>query len=132
MQQLPFSFIFVLFTDNEIAFCYYNKSIDLQIRPKTAYGIHRKSQKQEGSIMIAIERLKERIESWKEDFEKLKEENEKLKEENETLKSGSAEGGASAEELAKKDETIGRLRDELEQKDIEIEAIISKVEALLD
>jgi hypothetical protein len=35
-------------------------------------------------------------------------------------------------ELAKKDETIGRLRDELEQKDIEIEAIISKVEALLD
>ena len=52
--------------------------------------------------MIAIERLKERIESWKEDFEKLKEENEKLKEENETLKSGSAEGGASAEELAKR------------------------------
>ena len=84
--------------------------------------------------MSAIERLKEKVEHMRENFLKLEKENASLKKELKTAEqSGSSE---ELEELKKeliaKDDLIATLRQEIEKKDAEIEAIISKVEALLD
>jgi len=84
--------------------------------------------------MSALERLKEKVEHMRENFVKLEEENASLKKELEAARqnSSSEELEELKKELIAKDDLIATLRQEIENKDAEIEAIISKVEALLD
>ena len=84
--------------------------------------------------MSALERLKEKVEHMRENFVRLEEENASLKKELEAARqnSSSEELEELKKELIAKDDLIATLRQEIENKDAEIEAIISKVEALLD
>ena len=88
--------------------------------------------------MSALQRLQEKIEQWKRDHETLKLQNSELKAQLE----GSADMAATQEalqaELESKtqacstlEENIATLQKELEEKDAEIEKIITQVEALL-
>jgi len=71
--------------------------------------------------MTALERLAEKIEQWKQNHEAIKSENATLKEKLSTVSS----------DESKKDDEIAMLKYELEEKDVEIEKIITQVEALL-
>ena len=71
--------------------------------------------------MVALQRLKEKIEAWKSDYEALKAENARLKTELQNA-TGSQDD---------KDIQIEALKKELEEKDAEIEKIITQVETLL-
>jgi len=71
--------------------------------------------------MSALQRLEEKIEQWKRDHEALKLQNRELKSQLENL-SGSQNEHKTQVEL---------LERELKEKDLEIEKIISQVEALL-
>jgi len=97
--------------------------------------------------LTVLDRLKEKVESWKSKIADLEAENEALRNANNDLTNElhqCREGGAQelealrnetatlASQLEAKEETIIALRTELETKDAEIEAIIAKVEALLE
>ncbi len=71
--------------------------------------------------MSALQKLQEKIEEWRVDHEALKSENAQLKVELSTV-SGSQDEQASQ---------IAALKNELEEKDAEIEKIITQVETLL-
>ncbi|PHS41020.1 MAG: hypothetical protein COB07_03245 [Sulfurovum sp.] len=71
--------------------------------------------------MSALQKLQEKIEEWRVDHEGLKSENAQLKVELENS------SGAQGE----KDMLIESLRNELREKDEEIEKIITQVETLL-
>ena len=71
--------------------------------------------------MSALQRLQEKIEQWRVDHEALKSENAQLKVE---LSNAS---GSQTEQSSQ----IEALRNELEEKDVEIEKIIAQVESLL-
>ena len=71
--------------------------------------------------MSALQRLQEKIEQWRVDHEGLKNENSQLKHD---LNNSS---GAHGE----KDALVESLRNELAEKDAEIEKIIAQVESLL-
>ena len=71
--------------------------------------------------MSALQKLQEKIEQWRVDHEALKAENSQLKTEL------SHASGAQGE----KDILIETLRRELQEKDAEIEKIITQVESLL-
>jgi cell division protein ZapB len=71
--------------------------------------------------MSALQRLQEKIEQWRVDHESLKSENAQLKIE---LDNASGVHG-------EKDSLIESLRNELAEKDVEIEKIIAQVESLL-
>ena len=71
--------------------------------------------------MSALQKLQEKIEEWRVDHEALKSENAQLKVELSTV-SGSQNEQASQ---------IAALKNELEEKDVEIEKIITQVESLL-
>ena len=88
--------------------------------------------------MSALQKLQEKIEQWKRDHEALKMQNANLK----SQLAGVAEAQKAKESLdieleAKKtqcqalEETVASLRQELEEKDAEIEKIIAQVESLL-
>ncbi len=97
--------------------------------------------------MTALDKLREKVESWKKRIADLEAENEALRNANvelsndlrqcregdrqelETLRNESA---SLQTQLKERDELIVALRADLETKDAEIEAIIAKVEALLD
>lgn len=68
--------------------------------------------------MYALQRLQDKIEELKLSFDILKEENEELK--------------MQISNIVPLEEEIVLLRGELAQKDTEIEAIIAKIEALLE
>ena len=72
-------------------------------------------------MMTALQRLAEKIEAWRVKYETLNNENVALKTE-----VANASGNQS-----EKDEEIELLKLELEEKDVEIEKIISQVESLL-
>ena len=88
--------------------------------------------------MSALQKLQEKITQWRQDHEALKEQNANLKsqlagvaaaqKEKESL---AIEVDAKATQCASLEETIATLRRELEEKDIEIEKIITQVESLL-
>ena len=82
--------------------------------------------------MLAIEKLKIKIESLKQNFNQLQEENRALKAE---LEQGTGEDVKALEDLkellAAKETEIAKLKNEIREKDVEIEAIITKVETLL-
>ena len=82
--------------------------------------------------MDSIERLKLKMEKWKETIESLKRENERLR--SEISNSGRATSDCSEleKELLEKERVIEELRKELDVKDAEIEAIIDKVEELIE
>ncbi|WP_456434122.1 hypothetical protein [Nitratifractor sp.] len=90
--------------------------------------------------MNALDRLKEKIDTWKARIRELEGETARLREEKEALSKeleACKEGGSKELEnlrgtLEEKEATIVALRKELETKDAEIEAIIAKVEALLE
>jgi len=71
--------------------------------------------------MSALQRLQEKIEQWRVDHEALKNENGQLRE----------ELGNSSGAHGEKDSIIESLRNELAEKDAEIEKIIAQVESLL-
>jgi len=88
--------------------------------------------------MSALQRLQEKIEQWKQDHEEIKRQNADLK----SQLTGIA-GAQEAQQLLKvelesknnlcttHEETIVTLRQELNEKDEEIEKIIAQVETLL-
>jgi len=82
--------------------------------------------------MLAIEKLKIKIESLKQNFNQLQEENRALKAK---LEQGTGEDVEALEDLkellAAKETEIAKLKNEIREKDVEIEAIITKVETLL-
>jgi len=71
--------------------------------------------------MSALQKLQEKIEQWRVDHEAIKSENEQLK-----IELGNASGAQN-----EKDSVIESLRNELAEKDSEIEKIIAQVESLL-
>jgi predicted RNase H-like nuclease (RuvC/YqgF family) len=81
--------------------------------------------------MAALDRLKEKVETWKKQIETLTAENKDLK----TRLDENTEGNADVDKLhatlTEYEETITSLRNEIAEKDEEIEAIIAKVEALI-
>ncbi len=82
--------------------------------------------------MLAIEKLKIKIEELKHNFSQLQEENKLLKAE---MESGLGEGAEELDRvratLIAKESEITKLKKEITDKDTEIEAIIAKVETLL-
>jgi len=88
--------------------------------------------------MSALQKLQEKIEQWRQDHEELKTQNADLKSQlagvaeaqraNETLV---VEVEAKAKQCETLEATVLRLQTELDEKDAEIEKIISQVEALL-
>lgn len=88
--------------------------------------------------MSALQRLQEKIEEWRRDHEALKEENRALREQLEAAEAGRREDTAlqDAYEACKAqcrelEEEIARLKRELEERDLEIDKIVTQVEALL-
>jgi len=88
--------------------------------------------------MLALQRLQEKIEEWRRDHEALKEENRALKEQLEATEADRREDTTlqDAHEACKAqcrdlEEEIARLKRELEERDIEIDKIVTQVEALL-
>jgi allophanate hydrolase subunit 1 len=88
--------------------------------------------------MAALNRLQEKIEQWRVDHEELKKQNADLK----SQLAGVAEAQKANESLVIKveaqatqcttlEETVVTLKNELEEKDAEIEKIIAQVESLL-
>ena len=71
--------------------------------------------------MSALQRLQEKIEQWRVDHEALKSENAQLKVELSTVSGSQNEQALQVE----------ALKNELEEKDTEIEKIIAQVESLL-
>ena len=88
--------------------------------------------------MSALQRLQEKIEQWKRDHETIKLQNSELKSQLEGV-SGMAEAqetlqselASKAQECTTLEENLASLQKELEEKDAEIEKIITQVEALL-
>ena len=88
--------------------------------------------------MSALNRLQEKIEQWRQDHEELKKQNANLKSQlagvaeaqkaNESL---TIEVEAKSTQCTALEESIASLKKELEEKDIEIEKIITQVESLL-
>jgi len=88
--------------------------------------------------MSALQKLQEKIEQWRQDHEELKRQNTELKSQlsgaseaqrtNETLV---VEVEAKAKQCETLESTVQRLQTELDEKDAEIEKIISQVESLL-
>ena len=81
--------------------------------------------------MSALDQLKEKVEAWKAQIKTLQEENRALKEELESAAGGSEELERLRATVREYEATITALRDEIAEKDQEIEEIITKVEALL-
>jgi len=81
--------------------------------------------------MSALDQLKEKVEAWKTQIKTLQEENQTLKKEIEAAAGGSQELEKLRATVIEYEETITALRDEIAEKDQEIEEIIAKVEALL-
>jgi len=77
--------------------------------------------------MTALERLKAKIDEWKSNYETIAKENEELKKELENC----ADAG-DAQEIANLKSQIEQLKDEIAQKDVEIEGILENIEELLD
>ena len=83
--------------------------------------------------MSALDRLKEKVERWKERIAQLEEENRSLRE---RLEGAPGEESADAQDLRSAleacRETVTVLEKDIADKDLEIDAIIAKVEALID
>ncbi len=88
--------------------------------------------------MTALQKLQEKIEQWRRDHEALKEQNSDLKSQLASVASSQNDQESVISELRNKvekctaqEETIQTLHRELEEKDAEIEKIITQVETLL-
>lgn len=88
--------------------------------------------------MSALKKLQEKIEQWKATHEALKIENSELKSKVGSIVNSNEEELRLTHELREKSEkcvvyesTIATLKQELQEKDVEIEKIIIQVEALL-
>ncbi len=82
--------------------------------------------------MSALDRLKEKIETWKKRIEELEQENHALKAEHTQALVGDHLDEALLSDLAECQNTVAALQQDIIEKDQEIEAIIIKVEALLE
>jgi predicted nucleic acid-binding Zn-ribbon protein len=80
--------------------------------------------------MSALDRLKEKVDAWKQRIEELEQENHNLREQD--THGGNGEIDALRAQLEGCQKTVADLRNDIAEKDQEIEAIISKVEALID
>ena len=76
--------------------------------------------------MTALERLKAKIDEWKKNYETIAKENEELKEKLENC------GDGNVQDVTQLEEEIAKLKQEIEEKDIEIESILENIEELLD
>jgi len=82
--------------------------------------------------MSALDRLKEKIETWKKRIEELERENHALKAEHSEALVGDHLDETLLSDLAECQNTVAALQQDIIEKDQEIEAIIIKVEALLE
>jgi SMC interacting uncharacterized protein involved in chromosome segregation len=83
--------------------------------------------------MSALDRLKEKVEVWKRRIDELEQENRKLREQTDQVGVGNSdEVDALRAQLEVCQGTVTELRDDIAEKDLEIDAIIAKVEALID
>ena len=76
--------------------------------------------------MTALERLKAKIDEWKSNYEAIAKENEELKAKLENC------GEGNVQDVTQLEEEIAKLKQEIEEKDIEIESILENIEELLD
>jgi predicted RNase H-like nuclease (RuvC/YqgF family) len=81
--------------------------------------------------MSALDKLKEKVQAWKARIEELETENAALREQLASAAQGGEEVEALRKQLSEYEKTIADLRNEITEKDDEIEEIIAKVEALL-
>ena len=81
--------------------------------------------------MSALDRLKEKIEAWKTQVDVLEKHNKELETQLKEAATGSDEVEKLRATLGEYEATITALRNEIQEKDDEIEEIIAKVEALL-
>ena len=82
--------------------------------------------------MDVLEKLKLKMEKWREIIDNLKKENERLKSELERRGKTGSDCSHLEKEILEKEQTIEELKKEIDVKDAEIEAIIDKVEALIE
>ena len=83
--------------------------------------------------MSALDRLKEKVEVWKRRIDELEHENRELKKQADQVGVGNSdEVDALRAQLEVCQGTVTELRDDIAEKDLEIDAIIAKVEALID
>jgi len=83
--------------------------------------------------MSALDRLKEKVEVWKKRIEELEEENRHLKARlDRDLDDEGTVDDVLLAELEECQSTVADLQEDIAVKDQEIEAIIAKVEALID
>ncbi len=82
--------------------------------------------------MSTLDRLKETIETWKKRLQDLEAENQELREQLEHANEGVYTDEALLTELAECQNTVAMLQEDIAEKDKEIEAIIAKVETLID
>ena len=82
--------------------------------------------------MSALDRLKEKIETWKKRIDELEQENKELRQELERVGDETYADETLLAELAECQNTVSALQEDIAEKDKEIEAIIAKVEALID
>ncbi len=89
--------------------------------------------------MSALQKLQKKIEEWKVNYKVLKTENSELKQQVEGIVNSNEDELRLTHELVEKSEkcivyelTITALKEELKEKDVEIEKIIMQVETLLD
>ncbi len=81
--------------------------------------------------MSALDRLKEKIEAWKTQVDTLEKNNKALEAKLKEAAAGGDEVTKLRATLSEYEATITALRNEIQEKDDEIEEIIAKVEALL-
>jgi archaellum component FlaC len=77
--------------------------------------------------MTALERLKAKIDEWKSNYETIAKENQELK-----AKLENSSNGDCSEVIANLEAEINNLKQEIEEKDVEIESILESVEELLN
>ena len=83
--------------------------------------------------MSALDRLKEKVEAWKQRIDELEQENRELRVQADQADQGSGEEADGLRiQLEACQNTVTELRDDIAAKDLEIDAIIAKVEALID
>ncbi len=82
--------------------------------------------------MSALDRLKEKIETWKKRLDELEQENRELREQLDRADEGEFADETLLAELAECQNTVTALKEDIVEKDQEIEEIIAKVEALID
>jgi predicted RNase H-like nuclease (RuvC/YqgF family) len=83
--------------------------------------------------MSALDRLKEKVDAWKLRIEELEQDNKELRKQVDHTGAGNSDEVDDLRvQLEACQNTVTELRNDIAEKDLEIDAIIAKVEALID